>query len=172
MNMQTPAQKVHIAVRGLSLCWVWEDRPGVGCHCFPSEGNTGSKFYRFLVLAHAQTHTYCDPASKRSKTVLPYSIFSSPAPFCFFKEWIGSKERRGMENRWTPCCSLCRQGWRNKQLALLTGGGEGKESQSGRAGFSWLLQPPPGVICWATSRPPLLYLKYTIHSPAVLCLPS
>jgi len=85
MNMQKPAQKTHIAVRGLSPCRVWEkDRPGAGCT--PSQGNISSKSYQFLALAHAQRHTYCDPARKRSNGVLPYSIFSSPVPPHFFKE--------------------------------------------------------------------------------------
>lgn len=120
------------------LLRVWE-KTSAGVGCKPQPETHLPYISQCPPLPHVQAiHLVlplvaCDPARKRSEDVFPCS-FSH-----FFKEKREAEARRRWEEKWTPSCSLQGRLWRNKQLTLLTGGGERKVEPVCR---SWIFLAP------------------------------
>ena len=88
----------------------------------------------------------CDPARKRSESVFPLS-FSFPLSLPASSRNKERPRRGGGGKRNERLVVLCKG--RDEEINNSHYSREGvkrKQSQSGRAGFSWLQQTPPGII--------------------------
>lgn len=143
--------------------------PGVGCKPLPETHLPCISQSPPLPCAQAAhlvlSQVACDPARKGSEGVFPCR-FSH-----FFKEKREAEERRRWEEKWTPSCSLQGRLWRNKQLTLLTGGGERKVEPVCR---SWIFLAPtnPSWSNRLSHLTPFTPLSETNHLQEAFCLPT